>query len=66
VFDTVGRGGRFGEERLAAVLAAGPHGAAALIEHVDAALRDFQIGSQSDDTALVAVSVADPLAVTGA
>jgi GAF domain-containing protein len=63
VFDTVGRSGRFGEERLATLLAAAPHGAAELVEHVDAALRAFQAGPQSDDTALVVVSVTDPGAV---
>ena len=57
VFDTVGREGRLGEEQLLALLGASPPGAAAVVAHVDAALRDFQAGPQADDTALVALAV---------
>jgi hypothetical protein len=60
VFDTVGREGRLGEERLLALLASGPSGAAAVVAEVDRALLDFQVGPQSDDTALVALTVRDP------
>jgi GAF domain-containing protein len=60
VFDTVGREGRLGEERLLELLAAGPSGAADVVAAVDRALLAFQVGPQSDDTALVAVTVRDP------
>ena len=57
VFDTVGRDGRLGEEQLLARLGSSPPGAAAVVAHVDALLREFQAGPQADDTALVALAV---------
>ena len=60
VFDTVGRAGRLGQERLLALLAQLPTDAADVVAGVDRALLDFQVGPQSDDTALVAVTVRDP------
>jgi serine phosphatase RsbU (regulator of sigma subunit) len=54
VTDTVGRGERFGEERLAETLS-GATGAAETIRRIDAALRGFAHGSQADDTAVLAV-----------
>jgi GAF domain-containing protein len=60
VFDTVGREERLGEERLLELLATGPSGAADVVAAVDRALLDFQVGPQSDDTALVAITVRDP------
>jgi hypothetical protein len=60
VFDTVGREARLGEERLLELLAAGPSGAEDVVAAIDRALLDFQVGPQSDDTALVALTVRDP------
>ncbi|MBV8430943.1 MAG: SpoIIE family protein phosphatase [Solirubrobacterales bacterium] len=54
VIDTVGRGERFGEERLAAVLA-GAEGAMDAVQRVDEALREFAQGPQGDDTAVLAL-----------
>ncbi len=55
VTDTVGEGGeRFGMDRLRQVLAEVRDQAPDVIrQHVSAALEDFQIGSQADDTAIV-------------
>jgi serine phosphatase RsbU (regulator of sigma subunit) len=54
VIDTVGHGERFGEQRLADVLA-GAEGASDAIHAVDQALRDFAQGPQGDDTAVLAL-----------
>jgi PAS domain S-box-containing protein len=54
VTDTVGRGERFGEDRLAETLL-GATGAAETIRRIDEALRGFAHGSQADDTAVLAV-----------
>lgn len=54
VIDTVGESDRFGEQRLAAALRdAG--GAADAVRRIDQALTRFARGSQSDDTAVIAV-----------
>jgi serine phosphatase RsbU (regulator of sigma subunit)/PAS domain-containing protein len=63
VFDTVGREGRLGQERLIELLGSSPSGATAVVGHVDAALREFQAGPQADDTALVVIAVNDTSAV---
>ncbi|MFP5362593.1 MAG: SpoIIE family protein phosphatase [Thermoleophilia bacterium] len=54
VFDTVGAGERFGEERLARTLegATDPDDA---VERIDVALTAFEVGEQADDTAILAV-----------
>ncbi|MBW3652956.1 MAG: SpoIIE family protein phosphatase [Actinobacteria bacterium] len=54
VFDAVGAGERFGEERLERTLAgvADAHGA---VRAIDAALSAFETGEQADDTAILAV-----------
>jgi PAS domain S-box-containing protein len=54
VTDTVGHDERFGEERLARVLADAV-GAAEAVQRIDQALRDFAQGPQADDTAVLAV-----------
>lgn len=56
VTDTRGADERFGEERLNGVLARFA-GAAPdeLLAHLDAALTDFQVGAQADDTAVIAL-----------
>jgi serine phosphatase RsbU (regulator of sigma subunit) len=54
VFDTVGAGERFGEERLERTL----HGvteAGEAVERINAALAAFEVGEQADDTAILAV-----------
>lgn len=54
VFDTVGEGERFGEERLERTL----HGATDAFDavaRIDAALSAFEVGEQADDTAVLAV-----------
>jgi PAS domain S-box-containing protein len=56
ITDLRGAGGRFGEERLHATLER--HAGAApdeLLAHLDAALADFQVGAQPDDTAMIAL-----------
>ena len=59
VLDTVGHDGRFGDERLFALLGGAPADPTAVVERIDAALAAFQAGSQRDDTAIVAVTVDD-------
>ncbi len=54
VFDTVGEGGRFGEERLERTLD-GVADAADAVARIDAALNAFEVGEQADDTAVLAV-----------
>ncbi|MEY2440917.1 MAG: hypothetical protein QOJ46_343 [bacterium] len=56
VTDVRGANDRFGEDRLRALLAR--HGAAApatLLDRLDTALTGFQVGAQSDDTAVIAL-----------
>jgi len=56
VTDVRGAGGRFGEGRLREVLrrhAGAPPGE--LLANLDAVLADFQVGSQSDDTAMISL-----------
>jgi PAS domain S-box-containing protein len=55
VIDTVGESERFGENRLADVVATGAGDVTATIRGIDQALRDFARGAQADDTAVVAV-----------
>jgi serine phosphatase RsbU (regulator of sigma subunit) len=66
VLDTVGAEGRFGGERLLELLAAGAGDPRVLIERVDAALSEFQVGTQSDDTAIVALTIRDTAALAEA
>ena len=54
VFDAVGADGRFGEDRLAQTLA-GAANAQDAVARIDAALSDFEVGAQADDTAVLAV-----------
>jgi serine phosphatase RsbU (regulator of sigma subunit) len=54
VIDTVGESSRFGEERLADVLA-GAAGADDAVRRIDQALKAFAHGPQADDTAVLAV-----------
>ena len=54
VFDTVGAGERFGEERLAQTLE-GASDATDAVARIDAALSAFEVGEQADDTAILAV-----------
>jgi serine phosphatase RsbU (regulator of sigma subunit) len=54
VFDAVGADGRFGEDRLQRTLA-GVDGAKSAVARIDAALSDFEVGPQADDTAVLAV-----------
>jgi serine phosphatase RsbU (regulator of sigma subunit) len=59
VLDTDGAGGRFGDDRLMAILHGAPRDPAALVALVDDALQAFQRGPQRDDTAMVALGVDD-------
>ncbi len=54
VFDTVGDGERFGEDRLERTLA-GASDAPDAVARIDAALSAFEVGEQADDTAILAV-----------
>jgi PAS domain S-box-containing protein len=54
VFDAVGDGGRFGEDRLERTLA-GATDAPDAVARIDAALSAFEVGEQADDTAILAV-----------
>jgi PAS domain S-box-containing protein len=54
VFDAVGDGERFGEERLARTLE-GVADAQDAVASIDAALSAFEVGEQADDTAVLAV-----------
>jgi serine phosphatase RsbU (regulator of sigma subunit) len=54
VFDTVGEGERFGEERLERTLD-GATDAPDAVARIDAALSAFEVGEQADDTAILAV-----------
>ena len=55
VTDTMGRGERFGEERLLAAASAGPPDADALIARLERAVDDFEESDRSDDRAMLAV-----------
>jgi sigma-B regulation protein RsbU (phosphoserine phosphatase) len=67
VVDTAGAGGaRFGDARLHAALRSPAADASALVRRIDGALRAFQSGLQSDDTAVVALRVGDAAALAGA
>jgi serine phosphatase RsbU (regulator of sigma subunit) len=59
VLDTVGARERFGSGRLLELLIGVAEEPGQLIERVDAALIGFQVGKQSDDTAIVALRVCD-------
>jgi serine phosphatase RsbU (regulator of sigma subunit) len=59
VTDTVGDGGRFGDQRLWRTLVeCGPRAPDELLGCLDAALTRFQVGSQADDTAALALRLA--------
>ena len=62
VFDTVGEGERFGEERLEQTLR-GAGDADDAVARIDAALSAFEVGEQADDTAILAVQRAPVAAV---
>jgi GAF domain-containing protein len=64
VLDAVGRRDRFGPERLERSLA-GAATAADAVNRIAAALDDFQVGKQADDTAILAVE-REPVAALGA
>jgi serine phosphatase RsbU (regulator of sigma subunit) len=56
VTDTVGRNGRFGEQRLRRAMAeCGPLAPTELLACLEAALTRFQVGAQADDTAALAL-----------
>jgi PAS domain S-box-containing protein len=57
VLDTVGDAGRFGDERLLALLEGAPADPTAVVACIDAALAGFQAGPQREDTAIVAITV---------
>jgi serine phosphatase RsbU (regulator of sigma subunit) len=59
VIDTVGRDGRFGEDRLGAALA-GTEAPGDAVARIEAAVLEFEHGEQADDTAVVAVSRITP------
>ena len=59
VLDTVGDDGRFGDERLLALLDGAPADPTAVVARIDAALAAFQAGPQRDDTAIVVITVDD-------
>jgi serine phosphatase RsbU (regulator of sigma subunit) len=54
VLDTVGAAGRFGAERLSESTR-GRGGAHEVVARIEAALREFEVGEQADDTAVVAI-----------
>jgi serine phosphatase RsbU (regulator of sigma subunit) len=54
VFDAVGDGERFGEDRLERTLE-GATDAPDAVARIDAALSAFEVGEQADDTAILAV-----------
>jgi PAS domain S-box-containing protein len=53
VTDTPGADDRFGHERLTAILDAAPDAPDALLDRIEAALRDFQDGTAADDRAML-------------
>ncbi len=65
VFDAVGEHGRFGEERLQRTVAAAGDAIDA-VARIDAALSDFEVGEQADDTAVLAVERVAVTAASGA
>ena len=58
VTDTPGPDERFGEKRLAQLVADAPRPPAALLETVAGALHAFQVGATVDDRAMLAVQYA--------
>jgi PAS domain S-box-containing protein len=65
VFDAVGKDGRFGEDRLQQTVAAAGDATDA-VARIDAALSDFEVGDQADDTAVLAVERVGVPTVNGA
>jgi PAS domain S-box-containing protein len=65
VFDAVGEGGRFGEERLQRTVA-GADDARGAVGRIDLALNAFEVGDQADDTAVLAVERVGAVGVVGA
>ena len=55
VIDAPGADGRFGEERLLAVLGDGPAEPVALLEAIESELHDFALGPGADDRAMLAL-----------
>jgi PAS domain S-box-containing protein len=55
VIDAPGAGGRFGEQRLRDAVAAAPADPGALLDTLEAALRDFVAGGTGDDRAMLAL-----------
>jgi serine phosphatase RsbU (regulator of sigma subunit) len=53
VTDTPGSGERFGHERLSAILDAAPGEPDAVLDRIEAALREFQFGTAVDDRAML-------------
>ena len=64
VFDAVGKTERFGEDRLQRTVA-GVRDAADAVARIDAALSDFEVGAQADDTAVLAVERVAVVAPSG-
>jgi PAS domain S-box-containing protein len=65
VIDAPGEGGRFGEERLLATLAAAPSEPRGLLRAVDAALRAFARAPGADDRAMLALRYTGPRFASG-
>jgi serine phosphatase RsbU (regulator of sigma subunit) len=63
VLDTVGEDGRFGAHRLFELLSWRTPDPQAIVRRVDGALGAFQSGPQRDDTAIVALTVVDSVAL---
>jgi len=66
VLDTVGADDRFGGARLLELVAREAKEPQLLVQLIDAALSRFQIGPQSDDTAIIALQVRDAAALAEA
>jgi serine phosphatase RsbU (regulator of sigma subunit) len=66
VTDTVGRDGRFGEQRLRRTMAeCGPLAPTEVLARLEAALSRFQVGARADDTAALALRPAHAAAHVG-
>jgi serine phosphatase RsbU (regulator of sigma subunit) len=60
VTDTPGAGERFGHERLSAILDAAPGEPDAVLDRIEAALREFQAGTAVDDRAMLVLRFIGP------
>jgi serine phosphatase RsbU (regulator of sigma subunit) len=66
VTDTLGTQGRFGEARLRELVSRSPVDPEAMLQKIDHTLREFQIGTAQDDTAMLAVHLLEEQAPAGA